>query len=58
MSRAKLWRQVRLAVSAGDKAEAEAACRRLGWTKADTIRKLLDSIHKQEAKRRGPFRDQ
>ena len=51
MSRGELWRQVRLAVRAGDKAEAEAACRGLGWTKAGTIRKLLDSIHKQEARK-------
>ena len=51
MSRSELWRQLRLAVRAGDKEEAEAACRRLGFTKPARIRRLLELIHKQELKR-------
>ncbi len=51
MSRSELLRQLRLAVRAGDKDEAEAAARRLGFTKPGRIRRLLELIHKQEAKK-------
>jgi len=51
VSRTVLWRLLRLAVRAGDKEEAEEVCRRLGYTRPDTIRRLLETIHQQEVRR-------